>query len=278
MPFPRDSSPWLRALLAAAATLAISCSDLVFLGSECPGCPRPLDSGSRDAEPQSSDETSAEDSGWTMPEPFADGDVGGGVPSPSLGIQNPSFERNGGFDGDVLLSNLVYDALPVAPVDYVFQELPSWFTCIPFMVTTLSKVPTSSNGTTVTSYGDYLSFAVSVPPAPAVRQDLGAPMVVGASYTIRLKVMGRNDAGARLFVQVNGNSDQCSAGTVLGRSPPVPASETWTTTSITFVSDKGYEQLVLSARYEGSVPGLNTRLLVDDLEQVAQSHDDAGTL
>ena len=75
--------------------------------------------------------------------------------------------------------------VPLPPVDIIFAELPSWYSCIPLSIRSLSFQPTG-DPTTPAADGDYLSFAIN---GTAVRQELLAPLTPGTTYSIEANVI-----------------------------------------------------------------------------------------
>lgn len=212
----------------------------------------------------------ATDASVPFPEaaPMPPSDAGGEpvVPElPLLGLGNGSFERGGGISGDVVLSRTVSTLVPLPPVDTIFAELPSWYSCIPLSISSESFRPTGTL-TAPSAEGDYLSFLIN---GTAVRQELGAPLTPGTTYSIEANVLGRTAETPGLRLEVRGAPALCEAGTVLGSSPVIEDAEDWTRTCVTFTADEAYPYLLLAPSLEGTTPPIDARFYLDELRQVA---------
>jgi hypothetical protein len=180
----------------------------------------------------------------------------------ALSVRNPSFERDGGVGGDLLLIDLVGFFVEVPPV---LAELPHWFTCIPFSISSLSWLGRESSATPAAQIGDYLAFNAD---GTAARQRLPAPMQRGATYAFEVDVLSETNGANNMFLEARGATADCRAGIVLGRSPVVSDSPDWQTTCVTFRADDAYSHLLLAAHWEDKRPAFGSRLRVDGLRQV----------
>jgi len=193
------------------------------------------------------------------------GDAGAGdvaIRSNPLVIQNPSFERNGGVGGDVLLEKLI-SLFPV--VNLIFAELPDWYACFPLSVSSLTWLLDGDAGAQQSPTGDYLSFVIN---GTSVRQQLAAPLVPGTAYAFEFDVISESGGGQNLYLEARGAAALCGNGVVLGRSPVVRDGADWSTSCVSFTADDAYSYLLLAPNYEGNAPGLTARLRVDGLRQV----------
>jgi hypothetical protein len=265
--------------LSWGAASLLSCTELVSLGTECPtnesSCAVLTEPDVVLGVPSIPTESAG-------PQPLLDAGLDSSVDSAapatqqmsvlpdasfvSLVLQNPSFERHGGVGGDVVLSEAVSTLVPVAPVDTVFADLPSWYACVPLSVSSLTW-RTQSDSTSVRSeYGDFLSFVLN---GTTVRQQLGVPLEAGRSYSFEAQVMGLGVSPQSARLEVQGASSVCGAGEVLGRSAWIAPSTAWTRTCVTFMADEPYPYLLLAPGIEGAAPGGNPRVYLDELRQVA---------
>jgi hypothetical protein len=267
----------LRAVAGAAlAALATAgCEESVELGSACAPVESPLGCAQEHpggevsiVRPSGSDTDSVPDRG-TVVGPSSDaaaavsvvpaGDAGIAVRKDSLLVENPSFERNGGVGGDVLLDKLI-SLFPL--VNLVFADLPSWYACFPLAVSSVTLLDSPDAGIAPSPTGDYLSFVVN---GTSVRQQLPAPMVPGAAYAFAFDVISDEP---ELYLEARGATALCGDGVVLGRSPVLPTSGTWAPSCVTFTADQAYDYLLLAPGHEGRAPGLTSRVRIDGLRQV----------
>jgi hypothetical protein len=270
-------------VLAAAAFAALGgCEDTVQLATECPpymdtcvihfdagevAILRPDTLGFSEDPPHQEMPAELDDAGsalGTSPNGGVDDDAGGIISAQfaALKVHNPSFERDGGVGGDLLLIDLVGLFVEVPPV---LAELPHWFTCIPFSISSLSWFGRDTSATPAAQIGDYLAFNAD---GTAARQRLPAPMQRGATYAFEVDVLSETNGANNMFLEARGATADCRAGIVLGRSPVVADSPDWQTTCVTFRADDAYSHLLLAAHWEGKRPAYGSRLRVDGLRQV----------
>jgi hypothetical protein len=260
---------------AALAAMAIAgCEESVELGSAC----APLESPLGCAQEHPGGEVSIVRPTGTSPVPDGGATVGPSsdaatsgldVPADNAGIaertapllvKNPSFERNGGVGGDVLLDKLI-SLFPL--VNLIFADLPSWYACFPLSVSSVTLLDSPDAGLAPSPTGDYLSFVVN---GTSVRQQLPAPMVPGAGYAFAFDVIS-DEPG--LYLEARGATALCGDGVVLGRSPALPTSGSWTPSCVAFTADQAYDYLLLAPGHEGRAPGPTSRVRIDGLRQVA---------
>lgn len=271
------------ALVVAALVLTVSCTDSVLLGSACPFGERVCNLAEVDAEvpfdppvtgtsPRADIPLAPMDAGLDgaiaiVDETPLDAGEDGALPvnfSP-VTLYNLSFERRGGVGGDVVLSNTVSVLVPIPPVDTVFAQLPNWYACIPLAVSSLTWIDRTDAGAAKSEYGDYLSFVIN---GTTVRQQLGAPLTRGTSYSFEAQVATMGSGTDNLRLEVQGSTNVCGSGVSLGRSALVPQSQHWSRVCVTFTADKPYTYLLLAPSYEGAAPPGNARLYLDELRQV----------
>lgn len=272
-------------LLWSAVMLLSGCSESLLLGSECENerarCELTGPGGTSDAPdptatPAANPPVIAIDGGLigasidasgAAPDALATPSADGGVEPilPLLALENGSFERGGGISGDVVLARVVSTIAPFSPVDIIFAELPSWYACIPFSISSLSHDPTG-DPTLPALEGDYLSFVIDTTP---VRQALGAPLTPGATYAVEANVMARTGGTPGLRLEVRGAAALCDAGTVLGRSAVIEDSEDWTRTCVTFTADEAHAYLLLAPSLDSETAPLDATFYLDELRQVA---------
>jgi hypothetical protein len=269
-------------LLLSVLGLTASCSENVLLGSACPlgeqTCilvepdaevsflPPVTSTGPVDTGGPLVSMDGGIDSAVPSQAPTDAGDVSAPASFPSVTFYNLGFERRGGVGGDVVLSNTLSVLIPIAPVDTVFAMLPNWYACVPLAVSSLTWMNRADAGSEKSEYGDYLSFVIN---GTAVRQQLGAPLTPGTSYSFEAKVATAGAGTASLHLEVQGSTSVCGAGSSLGRSAPLDQSERWTRACVTFTADKPYTYLLLAPSHDGAAPPGSARLYLDELRQVA---------
>jgi hypothetical protein len=273
------------ALLVSAASATASCTDSVQLGSACPFGQRVCNLAEVDAEtafdppftgtgPRPPDmPLTAMDAGLdsavvTVDQAPLDAGEDGALPASftPISLYNLSFERRGGVGGDVVLSNTVSVLVPIPPVDTVFAQLPNWYACIPLAISSLTWMDRVDAGAAKSEFGDYLSFVIN---GTTVRQQLGAPLKTGTSYSFEALVATVGQGTGNLHLDIQGSTSVCGNGNSLGRSALLPQSSLWTRACVTFTPDKPYTYLLLAPSYDGAAPPGNARLYLDELRQVA---------
>jgi hypothetical protein len=252
--------PWLiRAWAVWAGCQGASCSESIFLGSECSdgecrtdAAQRPEPDADPDADPkEDADPPDEPDAGDAEVEagPAEPGEDAGGVFE--LPVLNGRFERGGGVDGDLVVRNLFVElstTLGIPLVEPVFAMVPHWYACVPFVVSSSS---TPIEGASLSSSsGDYLTFTPNlIPVLPYVfhpaRQELETPLRKGQRGFITIDAITRSQ-GTEVVLQLRGASRACTDdGVVLGQSAVLEDSEDWTSTCIPFEIDEDFTFLLI---------------------------------
>jgi hypothetical protein len=246
-----------RAALLTALLTAAGCEETVLLGNECSNLielPCALDSGaSRPSErpppgPPEMPDAEVEEDAEIPP----DTEVS---PTSDLEIQNPDFERPGGIDGDLVVTQVAMDFLDqLRFLNFVDSELPYWYACWPLSVTSNSQLIPGARDT-----DDYLSFVPStfnlfgdfVP----VRQDLERPLKAGETVHLQVEVIADRQSTDGLYLAILGDNGQCAGpGNQLSRSEVIPDTTDWQPVCVTFHADQDYSVLVIKPTVQGSLP------------------------
>jgi hypothetical protein len=278
----------VRSVAAGLLLAMVGCSPLVALGTECPESRTVC----MNAQP---DEGDAMDAQVPMPidggedassSPGADAARDATDPAPvftPLLVQNRDFDRKGGVGGDLVLSETV-DAITLGVPDSLgisLADVSNWYACWYGTVNSITWQLDQDAGVPAVM-GDYLSFTLNSALSrqgviEPVRQQLAAPMEVGATYAFEMDVLSRPDNGAELYVEFRGRTlvagDDCAVSTIdngvsLARSEIIDAAG-WTTVCLQFTAQDPFTHLLIVPGYEGPQPSGNARLRLDTLRQVS---------